>query len=93
MQKNPVSHFILCFIFIWSVEKMTSGTGYALRMMDYWRETEVQEPRSHGRFAPEVEVLRWVCFDWDSLHKLGLPHASENSLLWQHFNKALTMLL
>lgn len=54
MQKNPVSHFILYFIFIWSVEKMTSGTGYALRMMDYWRETEV---RSHG--AMEDLHLKW----------------------------------
>lgn len=63
MQKNPVSYFTLCFIFIWSVEEITSATGYAARMMDYWKETEVQEQWSQERFAPEIEFLRWACFD------------------------------
>jgi len=63
MQKNPISHFILYFIFMWSVEERTSGIGCALRIMDYWRETEEQEPESYGMLAPEMEIPRWVCFD------------------------------
>lgn len=63
------------------IEEPTSGRGYALRMTDYWREIKVQQPQSHGRFAPEIKVqggiavveipfTNWICC-----------RAFENSLL------------
>lgn len=53
MQKNPLFHFILYFVLC---RRDNKGDRLHTENDGLWRETEVQELRSNGKFAPEMEV-------------------------------------